>query len=194
MQNITRALLYVMVLTVISFLFVASTPNQNERPPQPFFQDFFQGRVILDDSAPPAGTRLIACIGSCEVGFESEPYLLDADGSFDQLEVNPKSENLVGHTITFYLVNAFGKLKAIEERPYVGVFDFYVQNLTFKGPMPAPMPTPTPSPTLIPTPTASLPIAGDPVVARYPYVALVLGSICVALGLILVGVARWKAA
>jgi len=183
-------LLVWVVLVVVSFGVIGAVPSQNDRPPQPFFQDFFSGTVTIQGSPPPVGTRLIACIDDCHTGFESDPYILKLDGTFDQLEVNPKSEVLVGHTISFYLVNRFGRIKALEERPYIGVFDFYVQNLTFDEPMPAPSPTPTPVPTLLPTPTASLPIAGDPTVTVFPKLAVILGFCGVVSGGALLLVAR----
>ena len=102
--------------------------------------------------------------------------------------------------LTFYLVNEFGRIRAVQTRPYIGVFDFYVQDLTFVEPMPVPPPTPTPNPTPRPTPTptptptlsptptprptptASLPIAGDPALARLPKIALMVGAVAVVLG------------
>ncbi len=175
MRQILSGLVYCSLLLLVAFGFIGSAPMQGERPPQPFFQDFFSGKVTLEGMPPPAGTLLVACIDRCEEGFQSEPYVLNADGTFDQLEVNPRKENFVGHTITFYLLNSFGRIKALEERPYIGVFDFYVQNLTFEDPMPAPSPTPMPAPTLVPTPTASLPMAGDPTVTILPKFAVILG-------------------
>lgn len=176
------AILATVGLLIAAFASLGAGPNQAERPPQPFFQDFFSGSVLLQGSPPPNGTLLIACIDGCETGFESAPYSLAASGVFDQLEVNPISEDLVGHIITFYLVNEFGRIRAVESRPYIGVFDFYVQDLTFVDPMPSPQPTPQPNATPRPTPTASLPVAGDPPVARLPKLALVAGAVAVLLG------------
>ena len=134
---------------------------------------------------PPAGTLLIACIGRCEDGFQSAPYGLKEDGSFDQLEVNPDDERLVGNSISFYLVNDFGSIRALETRPYIGVFDFYRQDLTFVDPMPLPAPKPTITPTVPtaqPTPTAKLPISGDPVVAGLPMLVVISGLVLGSLG------------
>mgnify|MGYP000648609676 CR=1 FL=1 len=169
-------------LLLVAFAILGVGPNQVERPPQPFFQDFFSGTVLVQGSPPPEGTLLIACIDGCDTGFESAPYGLKADGTFAQLEVNPDDETLVGRPITFYLVNEFGRIRAVETRPYIGVFDFYVQDLTFVEPMPVPPPTPAPTPTPRPTPTASLPIAGDPALARLPKIALMAGAAAVVLG------------
>ncbi len=187
-------------LLLVAFAILGVGPNQVERPPQPFFQDFFSGTVLVQGSPPPEGTLLIACIDGCDTGFESAPYGLKADGTFAQLEVNPDDETLVGRPITFYLVNEFGRIRAVETRTYIGVFDFYVQDLTFVEPMPVPpltpaptptprpTPTPTPTPTPVPTPTprptpaASLPIAGDPALARLPKIALMAGAAAVVLG------------
>ena len=176
-------------LLLAAFAVLGVGPNQAERPPQPFFQDFFSGAVSLQGSAPPEGTLLIACIDGCANGFESAPYVLEADGTFHQLEVKPGNENLVGHTITFYLVNEFGRIRAVESRPYIGVFDFYVQDLTFVDPLPtAPVPDPTPRP----TPTASLPVAGDPSVAKLPKIALMAGGVAVLVGAVLLLATRRK--
>ena len=190
--------LFLIILTTISlsigaFGWLGLGPQQAERPPQPFFQDFFSGSVLVQGSPPPEGTLLVACIDGCENGFESTSYRLDADGNFDQLEVNPDNENLVGHLITFYLVNEFGRIQAVETRPYIGVFDFYVQDLTFVDAMAIPQPTPLPnppSPTQRPTPTASLPIAGDPSVARIPEIALMTGIVIALFGASLMLIAR----
>ena len=188
------AILFLTAALLIAALTVLGAgPNQAERPPQPFFQDFFSGAVLVQGSPPPEGTLLIACIDSCENSFESAPYSLKADGTFEQLEVNPASENLVGHPISFYLVNEFGRIRAVEIRPYIGVFDFYVQDLTFVDPLPLaalPDPTPSPTPTPRPTPVASLPVAGDPAVAQLPKIALMAGVVAVLLGASLLLVSR----
>ena len=182
------------VLLFTAFAVSGAGPNQAERPPQPFFQDFFSGTVSLQGSPPPEGTLLIACIDVCQDGFESSAYPLKADGKFAQLEVKPLNEILIGHTITFYLENEFGRIQALESRPYIGVFDFYVQDLTFVDPMPTPGPTPVPEPTPRPTPIALLPVAGDPSVARMPKIALMAGGAAVVAGAALLLVARRKVA
>jgi hypothetical protein len=106
------------------------------------------------------------------------------------------SEELVGHPITFYLVNDFGKIASVEVRPYIGVFDFYVQDLSFTDsmPHPSPLPSPTllPEPTPEPTPTASLPIAGDPAVTILPKIILASGGIAVLFGSVLLFASRRK--
>ncbi len=191
MRRFPAVFLLTAVLLLSAFAVLGAGPNQAERPPQPFFQDFFSGAVMLQGSPPPEGTLLIACIDGCDNGFESTPYSLKADGTFDQLEVKPGDEDLVGHTITFYLVNEFGRIRAVESRPYIGVFDFYVQDLTFVDPLPmAPVPDPTPRP----TPTASLPVAGDPSVAQLPKIALMAGGAAVMVGAALLLATRRKVA
>lgn len=182
------------LLLSTAYAVLGAGPQQAERPPQPFFQDFFSGAVSLEGAPAPEGILLLACIDRCEDGFESPAYPLDAGGTFAQLEVKPLNEELVGHIITFYLVNEFGRIQALETRPYIGVFDFYVQDLTFVDPMPAPGPTPVPEPTPRPTPTASLPVAGDPSVARLPNIALMAGGAAVVAGAGLLFVARRKVA
>ena len=189
------ALLACLVCLGLSFLGMA--PRQVERPPQPFFQDFFSGTVTVLGKPPGEGTLLVACIDGCENGFESAPYSLSADGIFDQLEVNPADQTLVGHLIHFHLVNDYGRITAVETRPYIGVFDFYVQDLTFVEPVPVkarlvPVPMATPAPTPRPTVVVSLPVAGDPALAGIPKVGLVVGMAAVILGGSLIFRGRWR--
>ena len=192
MRRSSTTIFLIVALLLFAFVLMGAGPNQDERPPQPFFQDFFSGRVLLQGSTPPEGTLLIACIDDCDTVFQSASYGLKADGSFDQLEVNPSNEALIGHTIYFYLVNEHGRVRAEESRPYIGVFDFYVQDLTFLEPLPVPDPDPTPEPTPKPTPTASLPVAGDPAVAQVPKLALIAGGAAVVAGAGLLLAARRK--
>ncbi len=192
MRRFSTTIFLIPVLLLFAIVLMAAGPSQDERPPRPFFQDFFSGRVLLQGSTPPEGTLLIACIDDCGTVFQSASYSLKADGSFDQLEVNPSSEALIGHTIYFYLVNEHGRVRAEESRPYIGVFDFYVQDLTFVEPLPAPEPDPTPEPTPRPTPTTSLPVAGDPSVALLPKWALLAGGVAVVAGAGLLLAARRK--
>lgn len=176
---------WIIILLITGATLLGASPNQAERPPQPFFQDFFSGSVLVRGETPPEGTLLVACIDVCELVFESEPYEVNQDGTFDQLEVNPNDQDLIGHPISFYLINEFGRIKAVETRAYIGVFEFYVQDLTFIAPLPlAPVatPTPPPMPTLQPTPIASLPISGDPAVIKVANLFLALGVIGVVSG------------
>ena len=192
MKRLFKLMLAVVLVAGI-FGWLAAAPHQAERPPQPFFQDFFSGAVRVQGQVPPDGSFLIACIDDCGSGFESEPYRLKTDGSFDQLEVNPNNEDLVGHLITFYLVNDFGRIQAVETRPYIGVFDFYVQDLTFVDGIPVAKPTAvpaTPKPTGKPTPVAALPVAGEPVVAHVPRITITAGLIVAFTGAGLMMVAR----
>ena len=169
---------------------LGAAPQQGERPPQPFFQDFFSGTVSHLGAAPPSGTLLLACVDDCTTGFESHPVRLESGGKYTFLEVNPSDEALIGRTVRFYLVNEFGRIRAAETRSFVGVFDFYPLNLTFTDPLPAPAPTPTatPAPTL--TPTAALPVPGDPGLTAIPRMALIIGAAAVAVGAGLMLLAR----
>ncbi len=194
MRRSSTTIFLLPALLLFAFALMGAGPNQDERPPQPFFQDFFSGTVLLQGSAPPVGTLLIACIDDCDTVFQSASTSLKADGTFDLLEVNPPDEVLISHTIYFYLVNEYGRIQAEESRPYIGVFDFYVQALTFVDPLPAPAPVQPPEPTPLPTPTASLPVAGDPAVARVPRLALMVGAAALVAGAGLLLAARRKVA
>ena len=150
----------------------------------------FSGRVSLQGAPPPVGTQLLACVDNCVTGFESQPVELEPGGEFSFLEVNPSDEALIGRQVRFYLVNQYGRIQAIETKPFVGVFDFYTVSLTFNDPMPVPTPTPTITPVPTLTPTAVLPIPGDPRVTAIPRLALIIGAAVVVAGAGLILVAR----
>ena len=161
---------------------VAAVPQQGRRPPQPFFPDYYSGTVTLQGAPAPAGTKLIICVLDCVTGFESKAVELQAGGTYEHLKVNPSEEALVGHPLSFYLVNEFGRIKAQETTVFFGVFDFFVADLTFNDPMPMPTPIPTVTPTMQPTPTAILPVPGDPAITAIPRLALIVGAAAVAAG------------
>ena len=169
---------------------LAGVPGQGERPPQPFFQDFFSGTVSLQGSPAPTGTQLIACVADCATGFKSQPIRIGSGGKYDLLEVNPSEETLIGRTVSFYLLNQYGTIKAVETASFVGVFDFYTLELTFNQPLPVPTPRPTVTPIPTVTPTASLPVPGDPSITAIPRLALIIGAVTVAGGTGLILLAR----
>ena len=176
-QGITF-LVIICALVAATLSALGAVPQQGERPPQPFFQDFFSGTVLHLGSAPPPGTLLLACVDGCTTGFESQPVQLVSGGKYTFLEVNPSDEALIGRTVSFYLVNEFGRIMAEETRGFVGIFDFYAMDLTFKDPLPTPAPTPTATPVPTLTPTA------------VPRMALIIGAASVAVGAGLMLLAR----
>ena len=185
-----QAITILIAVVVMAVAAVGAVPQQGERPPQPFFQDFYSGTVTLKGAPAPAGTRLIACVLDCVTGFESESVELQEGGTYELLEVNPSDEALIGLPVSFYLVNDFGRIKAQETTNFIGVFDFYVMNLTFTDSLPVPTPVPTVTPTPQPTPTAILPVPGDPAITAIPRLVLIVGAAAVAAGAGMIFLAR----
>ena len=177
-----QAILLLVAIAVMANAAVGAVPQQGERPPQPFFQDFYSGTVTLKGAPAPAGTRLIACVLDCVTGFESKSVELQAGGTYASLEVNPSDEALIGLPVSFYLVNDFGRIKARESTDFIGVFDFYVMDLSFDDSLPVPTPVPTMTSTPQPTPTAILPVPGDPAITAIPRLALIAGAAAAAAG------------
>ena len=162
-------------VAMILLTMVAAGPAQDERPPQPFFQDFFSGEVTLQGVPAPAGAQLIACVGDCLTGFQSKPVAIKPGGIYT-LEVNPADQSLIGLPVSFYLVNEFGRIQAEETPEFVGIFNINTLNLTFNDPLPGLTPTPTLRPTATLTPTAVLPVPGDTTVTAIPGLALIVGA------------------
>ena len=190
MRRDSTFLLMVCVALASTLGTLAAVSAQGERPPQPFFQDFYSGSATLQGGPAPAGLRLIACVNGCTTGFESEPLIIETPGQYTLLEVNPSNEALIGLPIEFYLANEFGRIKAVETRAFVGAFDIYTQDLTFNEPLPVPTPAPTVTPTITLTPTAALPVPGDQLVTTIPRLALIVGAVALVVGTGLILLAR----
>ena len=185
-----EAAFLLLAIAVTAIATVGAAPQQGERPPQPFFQDFYSGTVTLQGAPAPAGVQLIGCVLDCVTGFESKTVELQAGGTYELLEINPSDEALIGLPVSFYLVNQFGRIKAQETTAFIGVFDFYVADLIFNDPLPTPTPVPTVTPTMQPTPTAILPVPGDPAITAIPRLALIVGAAAVAAGAGMILLAR----
>ena len=173
--------LAVAVVFLASLTLMGAGPQQSEVPPQPFFADYFSGVVRLQGSAAPAGTQLVACVSDCET-FQSKPVLLNAGGAFHLLQVDPANRFLRGDPISFYLVNAHGRIQAAESVLFEGTYAIVKLNLSFDQPLPTPLPPPL------------LPQVGDPILPMLPRVALALGTVMLAGGLGLVMLNRRRIA
>ena len=164
--------LAVAVVLLTSLALLGAGPHQSEVPPQPFFADYFSGVVSLQGSPAPAGTQLVACVSDCET-FQSKPVLLTGGGAFHLLAVDPSNRFLRGDPISFYLVNAHGRIQAAESAIFEGEYAIARLNLSFDQPLPTPVPPPL------------LPQVGDPVLPILPRAALALGTVLLAGGLAL---------
>ena len=168
----TGGCLMVLLLFLTSLALVGAGPRQSELPPQPFFADYFSGVVRLQGSPAPAGTQLVACVASCET-FQSKPVLLTSGGAFHLLVVDPSNRFLRGDAISFYLVNAHGRIQAAESAVFEGAYAILRLNLSFDQPLPTPLPPPL------------LPQVGDPLLPILPRAALALGTAMLAGGMAL---------
>ena len=171
-------------LTIVLASAMGAGPRQDVGPPQPFFNDIFFGHATVQGAPAPNGTTLVACIDDCDSVFQTAPVEIEEGGSYSNLRVDPADKRLVGHTVTFYLVNEYGRIRAAETADFKGVLQIQALDLRFADPMPKPTPTPTV------TPTASLPVPGDPGVTTIPKLALAVGAAAAAAGILLLLVVR----
>ena len=162
-------------------------PGQDENvPPQPYFEDFFSGVVTVRGNPAPAGLQLIACIDDCRKVFESQPARTEDGGIYHLLEVfPPKQQRLIGHPISFYLLNEFGRIQADETSTFEAAPNRHALNLTFRDPLPIP-PTPLPPP--------ALPSVGDTTLASLPGYALGIGAAAMLGGVLLILMLRRRTA
>ena len=162
---------------VLALLCLGAAPKQSEVPPQAFFADYFSGMVAIQGFPPPSGIELIACIRECVI-FESEGVKLAADGRFGLLEVNPADRFLRGDRIRFYLVNAHGRIEAVETAIFEGKYGIIEIQLNFNSDIPTPMAPP------------QLPEVGDPVLRLLPGLVIGVGVFCLLVGVVGLVVSR----
>jgi len=180
------ALVTVLTLSLAVMAMLGAGPSQ-AKPPQPFGPDSFSGQVTVQGALAPRGMQLYACIDTCEV-YLSATVEIQERGMYSQLVIGSKDRSLVGHPIFFYLANQFGRIRAVEAVNFEGATQIFDRNLTFNEPVPLPTATPTI------TPTASLPVPGDPTVTAIPRMALILGGLTLLAGLGLLLILRRRAA
>ncbi len=111
-------------------------PSQEGIPPQPYGANFFSGTVSVKGSPAPEGIQLIGCVDDCGAVFQSDPVTVDPGGGYSFLLVNPADKGLVGRTVTYHLVNEFGRITAMETNRFEGDFNVYEVDLTFNEPIP----------------------------------------------------------
>jgi hypothetical protein len=164
------------------FAMLGAVPEQEGGvPPQPFFADYFSGRVLIQGVPAPGDTQLVACVDECII-FESQPVRLTSGGKFNLLEVNPENRRLRGRAIKFYLVNQYDSIQAVETMVFEGAYNITRLDLNFSDPLPT-----------LASDTA-LPPVGDPVIPVIPQIALGVGSVIAVAGGLLLMVARRRAA
>jgi len=181
-----KFLIFSLALFLVVMATLGAAPHQ-AKPPQPFGPDSYSGQVMVQGALAPRGMQLYACIDSCEV-YLSATVTLREGGRYNQLVIGPQDRLLVGHPIFFYLANQFGHIQAVEAVDFEGATQIFDQDLTFGDPVPFPTATPTV------TPTASLPVPGDPTVTAIPRMALILGVATLLAGIVLLMVLRRRAA
>ena len=174
------------VLSLVTLINLAASPLQHN-PPQPFGPDAFTGRISVLNVPPPLGMRLFACVVDCST-YKSAVVIIEMEGAYSRLVVDPPERALVGHAISFFLGNEFGNIRAAESVDFLGATDIFTLDLHFKDAVPVPTPTPSI------TPTASLPVPGDLAVMAIPRFVLIVGAIAVVVGIsILMAARHWGA-
>jgi len=135
----TRVLVKIVILMLSSCVAVigmGAMPKQESVPPQPFYADFYSGRVTVTDEWPNTGVKLYACVLDCS-RFRTEMVEVDVkSGLYEGLKIDPSDKRLLYQEVTFYLDNGLGSVKASETSSMEGAFIRKIVDLTFDGPVP----------------------------------------------------------
>ena len=135
----TRTVVRIFILMLSSWVAVigiGAMPKQESVPPQPFYADFYSGRVGVTDEWPEVGVKLYACVLDCS-RFRTEMVGVDVkSGWYEGLKIDPSDKRLLYQEVTFYLDNGLGSVKAPETSVMEGAFIRKIVDLTFDGPAP----------------------------------------------------------
>ena len=167
----------------------------------PPFPALYKGDVTVAGQAAPDGMTIVARIVDYKglPTWESRP-VTTSSGRYLNLSVGPTDRKYLGGTVTFHVYAAQAQETGVfTELPYPQQVTL---DLTFPTIPPTPIPTPPPTATLaptptrgitatpVPTPTALLPVPGDPSVASIPARALVIGALLLLIGMAAVRLTR----
>ena len=135
----TRTVVRIFILMLSSWVAVigiGAMPKQESVPPQPFYADFYSGRVDVTDEWPETGVKLYACVLDCS-RFRTEMVDVNVkSGWYEGLKIDPSDKRLLYQEVTFYLDNGLGSVKASDTSVMEGAFIRKIVDLTFDGPVP----------------------------------------------------------
>ncbi len=92
--------------------------------------EIFEGHAYAENRAAPSGVALVACLGGCEDGFQTEPVMTGRDGIY-QLKVEPGQSRPAGRMVTFWLLNDTERIEADQDVLFRGEGETRVLDLNF---------------------------------------------------------------
>ena len=138
MKNTTTwvRIFILMLSSWVTVIGMGAMPKQESVPPQPFYADFYSGRVTVTDEWPNTGVKLYACVLDCN-RFRTEMVEVDVkSGLYEGLKIDPSDKRLLYQEVTFHLDNGLGSVKASETSSMEGAFIRKIVDLTFDAPVP----------------------------------------------------------
>jgi len=136
-SNTTLVRIFILMLSSwVTVIGMGAMPKQESVPPQPFYADFYSGRVTVTDEWPNTGVKLYACVLDCS-RFRTEMVEVDVkSGLYEGLKIDPSDKRLLYQEVTFHLDNGVGSVKALETSSMEGAFIRKIVDLTFEAPVP----------------------------------------------------------
>ncbi len=92
--------------------------------------EIFEGHAYADNRAAPSGVSLIACLGGCEDGYQTEAVVTGKDGLY-QVRVEPGQTRPIGRMVTFWLLDDSGRVEADQDVLFRGQGETRVLDLNF---------------------------------------------------------------
>ena len=92
--------------------------------------EVFEGHAYADNRAAPSGVALVACLGGCEDGYQTEPVITGKDGIY-QVRVEPGQVRPAGRMVTFWLFDEADRVEADQDVLFRGQGETRVLDLNF---------------------------------------------------------------
>ena len=128
-RKLAAILAGVLLLTAL-MASIAAGPDESKASNVNSDWEIFEGHAYAENRAAPAGVSLVACLGGCEDGFQTEPVITGRDGIY-QVKVEPGQSRPAGRMVTFWLLNDTDRIEADQDVLFRGQGETRVLDLNF---------------------------------------------------------------
>ena len=92
--------------------------------------EVFEGHAYAENRAAPSGVSLVACLGGCQDGYQTDAVITGKDGIY-QVKVEPGQFRPAGRMVTFWLLNGSERVEADQDVLFRGQGETRVLDLNF---------------------------------------------------------------
>ena len=124
------AILAGMLLLITSLASLGAGPDEPKASTVTDDWEIFEGHAYADNRAAPSGVALVACLGGCDEGYQTDPVITGKDGIYE-VKIDPGQARPVGRMVTFWLIDDTGRVEADQDVLFRGQGETRILDLNF---------------------------------------------------------------